>query len=72
MGSRINQAIRHKIGGDAQKIISVKTGYEDIIFKHVLLPIWLSACFSVLAMLIGIFGILNNLVISFERRRFLP
>jgi hypothetical protein len=35
--------IREDIGGDHQRIHSVKTRYENIMFKHLLLPVWLSA-----------------------------
>jgi len=35
--------IKGDIGGDRQRISSKSTSYNDITFKHVLLPIWLSA-----------------------------
>lgn len=35
--------IRRDIGGDRQQILTSDTSYYDITFKHVLLPIWLSA-----------------------------
>ena len=31
------------IGGDHQRIFSVDTDYRDITFKHILLPLWISA-----------------------------
>ena len=31
------------IGGDEQRIDSVNTSYHDITFKHILLPVWISA-----------------------------
>lgn len=39
----IEQSIRHDIGGDHQRIDSVDTHYHNITFKHLLLPVWLSA-----------------------------
>jgi LSD1 subclass zinc finger protein len=35
--------IRSDIGGDQQRIHSVNTRYSEIKFKHVLLPVWISA-----------------------------
>jgi len=39
----INQSIRRDIGGDEQRISHVKTRHDHITFKHILLPIWISA-----------------------------
>jgi len=39
----IRRTIRRDIGGDHQRIHSVKTQHDNITFKHILLPIWLSA-----------------------------
>lgn len=39
----INQLIRADIGGDEQRIHSVDTDYHGITFKHLLLPVWISA-----------------------------
>jgi predicted RNA-binding Zn-ribbon protein involved in translation (DUF1610 family) len=39
----IRASICQDIGGDHQRIHSVNTTYRNITFKHVLLPIWLSA-----------------------------
>jgi predicted RNA-binding Zn-ribbon protein involved in translation (DUF1610 family) len=39
----IRESIRSDIGGDHQRIDSVKTSYDRITFKHILLPVWLSA-----------------------------
>jgi predicted RNA-binding Zn-ribbon protein involved in translation (DUF1610 family) len=39
----IRQTIREDIGGDHQRIHDVSTRYSNITFKHVLLPVWLSA-----------------------------
>lgn len=41
--SVINDTIRRDIGGDRQRIHSVETEYHDITFKHILLPLWISA-----------------------------
>jgi predicted RNA-binding Zn-ribbon protein involved in translation (DUF1610 family) len=43
MDSTIRSTICRDIGGDHQRIHSVNTTYNHITFKHVLLPIWLSA-----------------------------
>jgi len=43
MEGPIRATIRRDIGGDTQRIHSVNTKYEDISFKHILLPIWISA-----------------------------
>jgi LSD1 subclass zinc finger protein len=40
---RIRHLIRRDIGGDQQRIDSVRTQYSDVTFKHVLLPVWISA-----------------------------
>jgi DNA-directed RNA polymerase subunit RPC12/RpoP len=39
----IENAIRHDIGGDAQMIHYTNTTYSNPTFKHILLPVWLSA-----------------------------
>lgn len=39
----IDRAICADIGGDQQRIESKRTGYADITFKHLLLPVWVSA-----------------------------
>jgi len=43
MDNGIRASIRRDIGGDHQRIDSVKTSYDKITFKHILLPVWLSA-----------------------------
>lgn len=43
MKPRIVSAIERDIGGDEQRISSMTTRYADVTFKHVLLPIWMSA-----------------------------
>jgi len=40
---QIASAIRSDIGGDHQRILHVDASYSDIKFKHVLLPVWVSA-----------------------------
>ncbi|MCE3258731.1 MAG: hypothetical protein K0S12_372 [Bacteroidetes bacterium] len=39
----IETTVRTDIGGDVQQIHSVNTSYNDITFKHILLPLWISA-----------------------------
>ncbi len=39
----IRYAINHDIGGDEQRIHTMTTTYDDITFKHILLPIWISS-----------------------------
>lgn len=39
----IRQDIKRDIGGDHQRIHAMDTRYSDISFKHILLPIWMSA-----------------------------
>ena len=43
MEKDISRAIRRDIGGDKQKISSQFTNYTDITFKHILLPVWVTA-----------------------------
>lgn len=43
MAQVIRQDVRGDIGGDLQRIRQVDTHYSQIHFKHILLPIWLSA-----------------------------
>jgi len=43
MQETIDETICRDIGGDHQRISSKDTKYNDITFKHILLPIWLSA-----------------------------
>ncbi len=43
MDNFIHENIRLDIGGDHQRIDSAKTQYDNITFKHILLPIWISA-----------------------------
>jgi LSD1 subclass zinc finger protein len=39
----IERLVRRDIGGDQQRIHSVATRYSAVTFKHVLLPVWISA-----------------------------
>ncbi|MCB0402671.1 MAG: DNA helicase PriA [Flavobacteriales bacterium] len=39
----IRNAIRDDIGGDEQSISAMDTHYDNITFKHVLLPVWVSS-----------------------------
>jgi LSD1 subclass zinc finger protein len=43
MVPEIRQTIERDIGGDHQQISSVDTQYFDVTFKHLLLPVWISA-----------------------------
>jgi len=43
MDDEIRITIKRHIGGDEQRINSVKTQHNNISFKHILLPVWLSA-----------------------------
>ena len=43
MDGAIRNSICRDIGGDHQRIHSVSTQYDDITFKHILLPIWISS-----------------------------
>ena len=43
MSRVIESSIRRDIGGDHQRIHSVKTQWNNVTFKHILLPIWINA-----------------------------
>ncbi len=43
MAHAIEATIRGDIGGDEQQIHSAQTQYSNITFKHILLPVWMSA-----------------------------
>lgn len=43
MDDEIRQSIRYDIGGDEQRIYSVSSIYNDITYKHILLPVWVCA-----------------------------
>ena len=41
--AQVMSLIRRQIGGDQQRVRQVSTQYADVRFKHVLLPVWISA-----------------------------
>lgn len=43
MDQTISNSIQRDIGGNHQRIHSARTNYADITFKHILLPVWISA-----------------------------
>lgn len=43
MQSVIQSSVISDIGGDVQQVSSVNSSYNDIKFKHILLPVWLSS-----------------------------
>lgn len=43
MEKTIRASICRDIGGDHQRIMTMHTDYRDITFKHILLPVWISA-----------------------------
>ncbi len=43
MDQAIREAIKQDIGGDQQQITTVRTQFDNITFKHILLPVWISA-----------------------------
>lgn len=43
MDHHIRHLVKQDIGGDEQRIHSVKTQHDKVTFKHILLPIWISA-----------------------------
>ncbi len=43
MKDKIYSTVRSDIGGDEQQVTSVNSIYNDITFKHILLPVWLSS-----------------------------
>lgn len=43
MDEQIRQMVRRDIGGDEQRILNVNTNHSGITFKHLLLPVYLSA-----------------------------
>lgn len=40
---QINQDVRRRIGGDRQRVHSVRSRYNAVTFKHLLLPVWMLA-----------------------------
>jgi DNA-directed RNA polymerase subunit RPC12/RpoP len=43
MKDRLEADVKNRIGGDTQRISSMKTQHNTITFKHLLLPVWLLA-----------------------------
>ncbi len=43
MNTLIREAIRQQIGGDHQQINSMNVKHENVTFKNILLPVWISA-----------------------------
>lgn len=43
MEDKIRQLVRRDIGGDAQRITSMKVSWDKLTFKHILLPVYVSA-----------------------------
>jgi len=43
MDGLIRALVRRDIGGDEQRITSLRTQHDNVTFKHTLLPIWISA-----------------------------
>ncbi len=43
MDSAIRQETLQRIGGDHQRIFTLNSNYNDVTFKHTLLPVWISA-----------------------------
>ncbi|MEN9272510.1 MAG: hypothetical protein Q6K18_04985, partial [Gloeomargarita sp. DG_1_5_bins_55] len=41
MDAVIREDVRADIGGDEQRIHSIKTSYNAVTFKHILLPVWM-------------------------------
>lgn len=43
MDGQIHMTVRASIGGDEQRVTSVRTQHDQLRFKHVLLPVWVAA-----------------------------
>jgi len=43
MDGAVRRSVERDIGGDRQQISVARSQYDDITFKHVLLPVWISA-----------------------------
>ncbi|MCA3043684.1 MAG: hypothetical protein ING51_11785, partial [Rhodocyclaceae bacterium] len=41
--AKVQSLVRQDIGGDHQRISSLNTQYSHLTFKHILLPMWVSA-----------------------------
>jgi DNA-directed RNA polymerase subunit RPC12/RpoP len=40
---KIRRAVENNIGGNHQQILSMRSRFDDVTFKHILLPLWISA-----------------------------
>lgn len=43
MEGGIRRSVERDIGGNRQRISAIRSQYDDITFKHILLPVWISA-----------------------------
>jgi LSD1 subclass zinc finger protein len=43
MNKIIESDVRHDIGGDEQRIGQIQSNFEDVTYKHILMPVWMSA-----------------------------
>jgi hypothetical protein len=43
MEAELEAEVRHRIGGDEQRVESIRTGWAGLTYKHLLLPVWLLA-----------------------------
>lgn len=43
MRPEIEVTVRAHIGGDEQRVTSLRTAYDGVTFKHILLPVWVAA-----------------------------
>ncbi len=43
MQQEIDAEVREDIGGDEQRVSSIRTTYSNIFFLHLLLPVWIGA-----------------------------
>lgn len=41
--SQLNRTVCNDIGGDTQTVSSIDTQHNDVTFKHIMLPVWISA-----------------------------
>ena len=43
MSEEIRVSVKHQIGGDEQRIHAVQTDYNNLAYKYILLPLWMSS-----------------------------
>lgn len=43
MDKEIDETVKKDIGGDEQRVSNISTQYNNVTFKHILLPLWISA-----------------------------